>query len=279
MKALFFALAAIGVCCGQRCPSVCFDVYEPVCGTDGKTYSNRCYLGVANCQSNGKIALDYTGRCEAKPTCAQYCPEYYSPVCGSNNVTYDNKCFLSMYGCQKGMNLTIQYHGKCMNQECPRNGCPEYYRPICGADSKTYDNECFLRQANCNRAQKVGWFLEGKCLAKRSAAAAASAASACPSICFAVYSPVCGSDGKTYSNRCKLGLRSCQTGRDIRVVSAGRCAPWSVKRQVRNCPTICMALYAPVCGTDGKTYSNRCYMNSAACRAGKTVKVAKTGRC
>ena len=45
------------------CPSLCIAVYAPVCGSDGKTYSNSCHLGVYNCQFNKKVTIVSDGPC------------------------------------------------------------------------------------------------------------------------------------------------------------------------------------------------------------------------
>ncbi|XP_036605199.1 serine protease inhibitor Kazal-type 6-like [Trichosurus vulpecula] len=41
----------------------CPELSDPVCGSDGKTYSNMCFFGEANKKSNGKLSVKHKGKC------------------------------------------------------------------------------------------------------------------------------------------------------------------------------------------------------------------------
>ena len=45
------------------------------------------------------------------------------------------------------------------------------------------------------------------------------------------------------------------------------------------CYFVCATVYNPVCGTDGKTYSNECSMRSKACVEKNSVSVSHKGEC
>ncbi|KAJ0390591.1 hypothetical protein P43SY_011392 [Pythium insidiosum] len=136
--------------------------------------------------------------------------------------------------------------------------------------------------------------------------------SACDKImCTQDYTPVCGSNGVTYSNACMLGIAHChdativfqQDGpcpaasgasdanakcnpgctkdyrpvdpakKDVTIAHDGECAP--------KCNPGCTKDYRPVCGSDGQTYSNKCMFDYATCSdpAKKDVTIAHDGEC
>ena len=45
------------------------------------------------------------------------------------------------------------------------------------------------------------------------------------------------------------------------------------------CDFVCIEIYAPVCGTDGKTYGNDCHMRLQACIDQKNITVSYKGEC
>ncbi|KAF0715059.1 hypothetical protein As57867_003578, partial [Aphanomyces stellatus] len=62
---LVFLAATPGTSSAQTtssCEMLCIDLYDPVCGSNNKTYSNDCYLKLAQC-TDKTLTLAKTGEC------------------------------------------------------------------------------------------------------------------------------------------------------------------------------------------------------------------------
>ncbi|XP_049834281.1 serine protease inhibitor dipetalogastin [Schistocerca gregaria] len=255
----------------KDCPLSCQgQPLKPTCGSDGAVYRSDCELRMLNCGAQGRRKISRVDiekcrpriqRCE-KLACSDNSTR--GPVCGSDANTYDDVCKLQKEACLKG--ILMAHVGNCSDltakDECPEE-CPDTEdKPVCASDGNVYRSECIMRRETCG--QKVVAVPLHHCRTTER----------CNDICDEESAFVCGSDNKFYRNECEMRRSNC--GKHVYAVPLKRCLSGFV---FRGCQKICPPHYDPVCGTDGKTYSNECFLELENCRSRSLVSKAHLGRC
>lgn len=221
------------------------------------------------------LLLTATITAQSSPLCVVKCQAQASPpVCGTNGVTYKSTCELNCNGvgfayagaCNGGIvgggNSTGGNTGGSAPSQGPIrcvNQCLGQFQIVCGSDGVTYQSPCHL--ACTNSAYVV--VSQGSCQSNPPTGPIFGGGNPPPSndpcVCSTNFSPVCGSDGNTYSNAC---FATCA---GVTVSSNTVC---------QNCSNACPTYISYVCGSNGVTYQNQCFL---VCQG--NVSLASYGRC
>ncbi|KAJ8563986.1 hypothetical protein ON010_g7361 [Phytophthora cinnamomi] len=120
---------------------------------------------------------------------------------------------------------------------------------------------------------------------KTSSNKSGTGADSCDFYCLDVYEPVADENGVEYSNECYMRLAKCKgTSGDSNnrpATDAQRKLAFAPGYKGGACgDMLCPDNYAPVCGSDGETYSNECNLGIASCNhPEKNITQVSGGEC
>ncbi|XP_078260255.1 tomoregulin-2a isoform X2 [Rhinoraja longicauda] len=123
------------------CQLKCSTDYMPVCGSNGNTYQNECYLRQAACKQQSEIKTLGEGSCSNDMGSGS--GDGGNEGSGETTLKKTSSCDICQFGAECDVDAEDVW---CVcNIDC--SGIS--FNPVCASDGKSYDNPCQVKEASC----------------------------------------------------------------------------------------------------------------------------------
>ncbi|OCT63939.1 transmembrane protein with EGF like and two follistatin like domains 2 L homeolog isoform X1 [Xenopus laevis] len=137
--------------CQFKCPHD----YIPVCGSNGVTFRNECYLRGAACKQQSEILVVSEGSCIADGGSGS--GDGVNEGSGETVQKETSTCDICQFGAECDEDAEDVW---CVcNIDCSHIS----FNPVCASDGKSYDNPCQIKEASCQKQEKIEVKYLGRC--------------------------------------------------------------------------------------------------------------------